>query len=409
MFKFTYILLFFALTNAKAEEPTLVWQKDNYGKIQSMYFLNDTTLLLNGNNFGGVTFFINPETGESFDTIFHGINVVDFTRISPNGKIIAFCNKDRVVLFNLESKVLIKEYNSNIDISFKDDENIYVFYDYGIYKINIITDETELIWLSEDYQFPQYNRISLNKNSRFSQNGKYAVPITLGARYINLETKELLTGWRLGGDKYYPVFNPVRPNELIVVGEYLDGHNYKYAITIVDMNVPGEIKGRINLEDEIIGHYYATCSEDGKYYAIYYLGWIRIYDLETYELKSKVYLSGLHFNIYDNFIFLYSGVINKVDLNSFLSVIEKNNRYLKIFPNPSDGQLSVDINLLKSDQYVLKILNFLGQEVFFNELGFIAKGKKSFNFELNLPNGTYQVLITNDKEINYNSKFIILK
>lgn len=401
MFKFTYILLFFAFLNAKAEEPTLMWEKNKYGVIHSMYFLNDTTLLMHGNNFGGVTFFINPETGQSFDTIFHGVNVVNWTRISPNGKIIALGNIDRVVLFDLELKIFIKEYASNRDIVFKDDENIYIFYD-GVYKINIITDEKELIWKNEAIEMPQGWRIYLNQNCRFSPDAKYAVAISDIPYYINLETKELMEGIWWWSRKIYPVFNPARPNELIGID------NNK--IGIVNIETLEIIKSNLYLEEEIRGNYFGTYSEDGKHFAFYYSGWLRIYDLDTYEVKSKLNLAGIFYIFHKNFIYFTNGGKQfKYDISSFLSKKENNLNSINIFPNPSEGRLLIDFSLLKPDKYELKIINSIGQEVFYNNLGFIAEGKSSLNFELSLPNGTYQVLINNGMEINYSSKFIILK
>ncbi len=409
MFKYMYILLIFAFFNAKAEEPNLVWQTA-LPEVQSMFILNDSTILMHADYLRKsaipVTWFVNIETGEIIDSLFHGVSYIKSTKLSPNGKILALCsrtsNGDGVLLFDLTTKKIINKFESIGDITFKDDENIYVFYDYGIYLLNILTGEKELIFEKEVYH-PKYGmRIEIGPfGSKFNSNGKYALVIYDKGYLVNLETKEEVGSVAGPNDTY--VFNPKNPDELVVYG----GEQMHFYNT----NDPSEPYlapyKKVYFDEHIIGNHYGAFSEDGKYFAIYYLGWIRIYDLETKELKNKVYLAGITFNLYNNFVFLNQSARQyKYDISS-LRVNESNNPIM-VFPNPNTGNLTFNFHLQKTGNYDVKIINSIGQEVLNQNLGYLLLGANSITKELLLPNGTYFITITNGIE-NYNSQFIINK
>jgi hypothetical protein len=398
MFKFTYILLFFAFINAKAQEPDLVWEK-NYHDIHSMFFLNDTTLLMHGSDNGGVTYFINPENGIAFDSIIHGVNDLVHNKVSPNKKILASSGRRNGILIDIEKKVLIKIIDSKRDITFKDDENLYVMdNENSIYLLNFDSNEKELIWSKEVFTYPQNVKLFLGFNSRFSYDGKYAIPTLDGGYFVNLETKEVEGG--SDGQATYE-FNPTNFNEFIVYGgEQIQLYN------VNDLKKPYH---KIYFEEKIIGNHYGTYSEDGNYFAVSYLGWIRIYDLETHELKSKVYLPGVSFNFKNNFLFLNrSGAQYKYDISSYLSI--ESNSYIdfEVFPNPNNGFLTFNFDLEKSGKYDIKIINSVGQEVYKEDLGYLQKGQNNITKELTLINGTYYTTITNGIDL-YKTQFIINK
>lgn len=415
MFKLTYILLIFAFFNVKAEEPNLVWQTA-LPEVQSMFILNDSTILLHADYLRKsaipVTWFVNIETGEIIDSLFHGVSYIKSTKLSPNGKILALCsrtsNGDGVLLFDLTTKKIINKFESIGDITFKDDENIYVFFEYGIYLLNIQTGEKELIWEKEVYH-PKYGmRIGIGPfGSRFNSNGKYALVIYDKGYLVNLETKEEVGSVAGPNDTY--VFNPKNPDELVVYGgEQMHFYNTKDSAVPLDQPYLEPYK-KVYFDEHIIGDHYGAYSEDGEYFAIDYLGWIRIYDLETKELKNKVYKTGVTFNLYNNFVYLNQRDRQyKYDISSYLSVENQSINEIEVFPNPNNGNLTFNFNIQQSGKYDLKIINSSGQEVINQDLGFLLLGNNSITKEFQLPNGTYFITITNGIE-NYNSQFIINK
>lgn len=397
MFKFTYILLIFAFINTKAEEPTFVWEK-NYHDVHSMFFLNDTTLLMQSANYGGVTYFINPENGIAFDSIIHGVNDLVHNKVSPNKKTLAASGRRNGILLDLEKKILIKIIDSKRDITFKDDENLYIMDgSHSIYLLNINTEEKELIWEKEVYTYPKQFKIDFGLNSVFSNDGKYAIP-TLDAGYlIDLETKEEVKAFSTT-DIF--VFNPTNQDEFIVYGgEQIHFYN------INDLSKPYH---KIYFE-EIVQSHYGTYSEDGKYFLFYYFSWIHIYDLETYEFRINLNLPGVSFNFKNNFLFLNrSSAQYKYNISSFLNIGNKSYKEFEVFPNPNDGFINFNINLKKSGEYEIKIINSIGQEVFNEDLGFLKIGQNIITKELTLVNGTYYTTITNGVDF-YKTQFIINK
>jgi hypothetical protein len=201
------------------------------------------------------------------------------------------------------------------------------------------------------------------------------------------------------------VFNPKNPDELVVYGgEQMHFYNTK------DPSEPylAPYK-KVYFDEHIIGNHYGTYSEDGKYFAIDYLGWIRIYDLETKELKNKVYKTGVTFNLYNNFVYLNQSARQyKYDISSYLSVENQSINEIEVFPNPNNGNLTFNFNLQQSGKYDLKIINSAGQEVINQDLGFLLLGNNSITKEFQLPNGTYYATITNGLN-DYRTQFIINK
>jgi hypothetical protein len=187
-------------------------------------------------------------------------------------------------------------------------------------------------------------------------------------------------------------------------------HFYNTKDSAVPLDQPYlEPYKKVYFDEHIIGDHYGTFSEDGKYFVIQYLGWVRIYDINTKELNMKFYLPGGG-SIFDNYYFyiLHHNIQYKYDISTIMEVKTMSNKTLSVYPNPNLGRLTVEANILKSNIYKLKVVNSIGQEVFFNNMGFLKEGFSSLEFELNLPNGSYQLILTDGIE-NYNSQFIINK
>lgn len=61
---------------------------------------------------------------------------------------------------------------------------------------------------------------------------------------------------------------------------------------------------------------------------------------------------------------------------------------LKVFPNPSDGEVEISISQTSSNQITLDILDFTGKSVKTIYLGRVT-GDERFNYDLDLPPGVY--------------------
>src|SRR5690606_383033 len=131
----------------------------------------------------------------------------------------------------------------------------------------------------------------------------------------------------------------------------------------------------------------------GEYFAVSYLNWVRIYDLETYEIKSSIYENAAFFIFNDNRLFLYNGFQRCYDISRILNISQPNISLINIIPNPNNGTLTFNFNLQNSGNYEIKIINTAGQEVVNQNLGFLLLGNNSITKEFQLPNGTYYVTI----------------
>ncbi|MBI4931023.1 MAG: T9SS type A sorting domain-containing protein [Bacteroidetes bacterium] len=99
--------------------------------------------------------------------------------------------------------------------------------------------------------------------------------------------------------------------------------------------------------------------------------------------------------------FLYaSDAVTGIDEENF------NNQIIRIFPNPTPGKFTLSMELTKSDDFEIKLLNVIGQVIYEENLGRVF-GKYQKTIELNgYAKGVYTLeLIT--KEGILNNKLII--
>ncbi len=78
---------------------------------------------------------------------------------------------------------------------------------------------------------------------------------------------------------------------------------------------------------------------------------------------------------------------------------------VSVFPNPSNGIFSLEINSESNQALVLELVNIQGQIVFSKELNVFSKYSESFDFS-NLAPGIYTMHLTNDN-FNEISKIVI--
>lgn len=94
---------------------------------------------------------------------------------------------------------------------------------------------------------------------------------------------------------------------------------------------------------------------------------------------------------------------------SFVSVEEiKIAESISIFPNPTNGNSSLSIQLEKPTQVKIEVLNLLGQQVFEIQNKMLQSGKHNVNFELSgLSSGTYLVSILLNNKTKIAKKLIL--
>lgn len=111
-----------------------------------------------------------------------------------------------------------------------------------------------------------------------------------------------------------------------------------------------------------------------------------------------------HENINDAII-AAGGIVVGVDEQPFAV------KELNIYPNPStNGRATVSFDLREEATVSVEIYNLLGEQV--HSSGSILAGSGNFNYSANveaIPNGTYFVTVSNEKQVISTSKLIISK
>ncbi len=397
MFKYMYILLIFAFFNAKAEEPTLVWEM-KINDIESSYLLNDSTVLLHSNYLRNshiaVTWYMDFETGKIKDSIFHGVFNISYTHISPNKKILAVGNYERVVLIDLQTKQVLKQFDSQRDFVFKNDSILYVMKE-GIYEINIITNETKQIWKNEAETGWPPTHISLGYKSMFSYDAKYAVVITNFPSLFDINKGEIVQGY---SSNSIPVFNPYNYNEFIFYGgERIDIYSFD------DLINP---KSKIYLDPHVLGEPLMKIVNNGNHYALRDYRSIRFYNSINYSKDYEIDPVGIDFILVNNKIYINKGNIHYLyDISSILSTEETQPKNTIIKPNPNDGTFDLVLEIQIPENYEFSIINSIGEIVYIDNK-FLKIGVNNINFNLSLPNGYYIFSLKSNNNI-ITEKFII--
>ena len=130
--------------------------------------------------------------------------------------------------------------------------------------------------------------------------------------------------------------------------------------------------------------------------------------LETINLGA--YLS------YDNVLFRWKATsdyennlsVDDINITSSTAVnfSEKNNAF-QIFPNPSDGNININVALPVPETIIIEITNVLGQLVLQKKLNLSVAGMQQVDLS-SQPNGIYYINI-HSETINYTNKLIINK
>ncbi len=399
MFKFTYILLIFAFFNAEAEEPNLIWQKEIPG-VQSSLKYNDSIMFMHSNRIrnvpGNVTWLVDFNTGDIVDSIFHDMSVVIYSKLSPNKKILAIGNYGRVVLIDLQTKQVLKQFDSQRDFVFKNDSILYVMKE-GIYEINIITNETKQIWKNEAETGWPPTHISLGYKSMFSYDAKYAVVITNFPSLFDINKGEIVQGY---SSNSIPVFNPYNYNEFIFYGgERIDIYSFD------DLINP---KSKIYLDPHVLGEPLMKIVNNGNHYALRDYRSIRFYNSINYSKDYEIDPVGIDFILVNNKIYINKGNIHYLyDISSILSTEETQPKNTIIKPNPNDGTFDLVLEIQIPENYEFSIINNIGEIVYIDNK-FLNNGINNINFNLSLPNGYYIISIKNNNNI-LTEKFIINK
>lgn len=72
-----------------------------------------------------------------------------------------------------------------------------------------------------------------------------------------------------------------------------------------------------------------------------------------------------------------------------------NDRIVKVFPNPSNGEQTVAMVLPKDDEFLLQVLDASGKLVMERKLGYLHKGEHSFSLGFTGAEGQYTLVLRN--------------
>ena len=96
------------------------------------------------------------------------------------------------------------------------------------------------------------------------------------------------------------------------------------------------------------------------------------------------------FSMYDNYISDHRPVGMKIKINPLTEIEETNKNIISIFPNPSDGLISIDLGKTYSETKI-KICDLFGKEL--KSMTFY--GNKLIAFQFDKPSGIYLLMIEN--------------
>ena len=80
-----------------------------------------------------------------------------------------------------------------------------------------------------------------------------------------------------------------------------------------------------------------------------------------------------------------------------------------IYPNPTNGSITLNVEMAQSSEITIRIVDALGQVSLKQETKFV-KGTNVLRYELHdLPNGIYSMQVIADDQLRLGEKFIIQK
>jgi hypothetical protein len=79
---------------------------------------------------------------------------------------------------------------------------------------------------------------------------------------------------------------------------------------------------------------------------------------------------------------------------------------LAVYPNPSNGNITLEFESNKSEALSVKLINMLGEEVFM-KIYQTGIGKNKFKIETNVVPGIYMLVVTNNYDVNKQIKFFV--
>jgi len=91
-----------------------------------------------------------------------------------------------------------------------------------------------------------------------------------------------------------------------------------------------------------------------------------------------------------NFIRFVRIDVSELGIVKAKEVIKSKILQVTVYPNPTDGKVTVSFELERSTQVNHSLYNFIGQQIRSNHLDNLPKGKHQFQFDMeNLPSGVY--------------------
>lgn len=400
MFKFTYILLLFAFFNAKAEKPTLVWERNDFRWVTALRVYNDSTIIICDGEDESLLMWINSDNGEIIDTLHLGFYSTNFIFTPDSSKLVFEKGISSHVFLDINTKEIVNEINVG-RFEFLDNENILIFNDYGLLKMNIVSSVIDTLWDDMTYKGWRHRMLS---GSCVSYDKKYALiqyeawqspPVEkrkFVVKLFDIQNKKVLTTFDYAD---YVLFSP--NNKIFSIFKLNEGIREFYSIQ--NLNIPLLTSTSQYLEFSSNGNFIIENHQYLKYF----------HTLELiYSLEQDFYNQNINEQLNEWYV-TFKRYLRKYDITGITGIegITESN-ILIVYPNPAENNIFYKLNIISSSYYRIEIINSLGKIIFKNELGYLNKGEYESNISLsNFNSGQYILRISNNKDNSFSKKFII--
>jgi type IX secretion system substrate protein len=383
------LFVFSMFLSVSAQYEDIIWSKQ-YG-ARSMDFSPDSELLAVYYP-GRITFF-DVLTGD----ISHTMSSALSPRFSPDGSIFYAYFDGKFQKIDTETWESVYSYeleHPEAEYDMTDDERYFaritierdtvVLYDMDTWER--VFEYTESETLNEYVDYWKFNNASLSRDG---------TKLSFGATY---------TEW-LGPDK--DRYNKVIIYDIVqdkITHVFKNEYSAIFSPTEDKMLMGGKLYNANDFSEEPVGVVgRGQFSHDGKY--LFHEGYV--HNVETNELKYQgILIMALS---YDN---KYGGgggggEIDLADLSIYLTGITNQTEETNLYPNPSNGNVTIEIFLSNPELLNLKVTNLQGQQVDFIDLGMTGSGQQFINYNASaLPSGQYFIMIFGG---NVNLAFSLIK
>lgn len=102
------------------------------------------------------------------------------------------------------------------------------------------------------------------------------------------------------------------------------------------------------------------------------------------------------------------GYLNREDNTTSISVVESNKLKIAVYPNPSSGDVNIDINTVIKDRVLITITDVSGRSIYKNEVDINSFRKITINKNAFVSSGTYTIQFSSSQGIS-SQKIVIIE